>query len=219
MRCHDLCHRIVDNRRISTKHENLDHLRAGLERSSTTISLQFNAIRKVLGSRMDLGDDTARYALKRSIREVELDIEPRLYNIATRQDNGPPGFKDMLVRVERIAERVKDTIEDLGERLVLSPEPQVPKPPTQKPAAPKPTSPTTPKLKKTDEAIVSLKELEKLLGHMKNSWEERNVAGSVLYVNCFDDKKRQWERPNGFIKSLPTKPAPASGWEQPSRPR
>ena len=223
-RCYELCDNIIANRRISERHEHLNNLRAGLKAACSAIQIEFNTLRKVLGSRMDLGDDPARHALNRNIRELEIDIEARLYDIASRRTDGLPGFRDMLRKVQGIEDGSKDIIEDLGERLRAPPMPipiarptTTPKP-TEKPATPRPA---TPKPKKTDEVVMSVKELEKLLSHVKSCWEERNVAGKTLYVNCFDDTRRQWERPEGFIKSLPkvAKPPRTPSWEQEPFPR
>lgn len=163
---------------------------------------------------MDLGDDIARYAIKANIREIELDIEKRLSDIANRRNDGLPGFRDMLRHVERIEDSVADTLQSLGQRL----ERPVEKKPEKKPEIPKPK---TPKPKKQDEIIINLRELEKYTDHMKNSWAETLVAGQVLYVNCWDEKKSQWERPDGFIKTLPkiSKPPRVPSWDEQSRRR
>jgi hypothetical protein len=140
-RCYELCDNIIANRRISERHEHLNNLRAGLKAACSAIQIEFNTLRKVLGSRMDLGDDPARHALNRNIRELEIDIEARLYDIASRRTDGLPGFRDMLRRVQGIEDGSKDIIEDLGERLRAPPMPvPIPRPtttpkPTEKPAS------------------------------------------------------------------------------------
>jgi hypothetical protein len=166
---------------------------------------------------MDLGDDTARRAIKANIRELELDIERKLNDIASRRDDGLPGFRDMLRRVERIEDDVADTLEGLGQRLRREAEKKPEKKSEKKPEVPKPT----PKPKKQDEIIINLKELAKYTDHMKNSWAETLVAGEILYVNCWDEKKNQWERPSGYIKALPktSKPTRVPTWDEPPRRR
>lgn len=63
---------------------------------------------------------------------------------------------------------------------------------------------TTTKPKKQDEIIINLKQFEKFTDHMKNSWAETLVADKILHVNQWDEKKNQWEPPNGgFIRPLP----------------
>lgn len=212
-RCDELCYSILENRRTGQKHESLDRLQKGLKLSANTISIEFTSLRKVFGSRMDLGDDTARRAIKANIREIELDIEKRLSDIANRRDDGLPGFRDMLRRVERIEDDVADTLEALGQRL----EKQAEKKSEKKPEVPKPT----PKPKKQDEIVINLKELAKYTDHMKNSWAETVVAGKILYVNCWDEKKNQWERPDGYIKAIPksSKPPRVPTWDEPPRRR
>ncbi|KAF4630476.1 hypothetical protein G7Y89_g7661 [Cudoniella acicularis] len=222
-RCFELCDAIRANRRLGSTHEALDSLQYGLKESAHGIQLEFNALRKVIGSRMDLGDETARNSMNRAIREVQTSIQARLFDIAYRKrdrethDPELPGFRDLLRKVERIEDTASDTLEDLGQRFesekqeAAKPKPQ----PQPKKEAPKPKP-------KTDEAIISLKELDYLINHMKNSWVEKSVAGKSLYVNVFDDKKTQWEKPEGFIKALPRQPKPARTptWEQqqPRRP-
>jgi len=212
-RCYELCDAILDNRRTGSKHESLDRLQQGLKSSASAITIEFGSLRKVFGSRMDLGDDIARQAIKANIREIELDIEKRLSDIANRRNDGLPGFRDMLRHVERIDDSVADTLEALGQRLKRP----VEQPAQKKPEVPKPT----PKPKKQDEIIINLKELERYTDHMKNSWAETVVAGKILYVNQWDEKNNQWERPNGFIKALPksSKPTRVPDWDEPLPPR
>lgn len=60
----------------------------------------------------------------------------------------------------------------------------------------------TPPPRKSDEIAVSLKEYDRLLEHMKNSWKEFVVDGEYLYVNVYDPEITQWEMPaNAYIKS------------------
>jgi len=200
-RCYELCDAILENRRTGNKHESLDRLQAGFSSSANAISIQFKTLRKLIGSRMDLGDDIARRAIKANIKELELGIEQRLDDIASRRTDGLPGFRDMLRSVQRIEESVSDTLETLSQRL----QKPVEKKPAEKKAEPKPEKKKTEEKKKPDDIIISEKKFEKYTDHMKNSWAETIVAGKILYVNQWDEKKNQWEKPvGGFIKSLPT---------------
>ncbi|KAH6663371.1 hypothetical protein B0J14DRAFT_276883 [Halenospora varia] len=215
-RCYDYCDAVRSNRRLGSTHEALDKLQAGLKESIHGIQLEYNALRKVIGTRMDLGDDTARLAINAAIREVQVDIQSRLFNIAfkRRESNEPemPGFKHLLKKVQTVEDHVAITLENLAQRFE-----------SEKTHVPKPTPKPTPK---TGEAIISLKELDILIKHMKNSWTEMAVSGTgkILYVNAFDDKIQQWEKPEGYIKKLPrstkpAKPARTSTWEQRHQPR
>jgi hypothetical protein len=225
-RCWELCEAIRANRKLGPTTDALNRLQAGLKSSASSIQVEFTTIRKLVGSRFDLGDETSRHSLNRSIREVQSDIQTRLADIAykRRESHDPelPGFRDLLRKWHRIEENVTYTLEDLGQRLEdakVAPKPKPQPKPEAKPE-PKPAKQEQPKTKpiphKADEVVISLKELDHLLEHMKNSWVEKNVAGQILYVNAFDDRKSQWEKPDGFIKALPkpTKPQKAPVWEE-----
>ena len=202
LRCREHCDDIVANRRISREHGNLDNLRAGLKTCSNSIWFEFNALRNVLGSRIELGDETARYAVSRNIRDLEASVEHRLRDIAARRNDGPPGFKDILRRVERIEEKVKTAMMDLGSRFGA--------------VAPASTAVIqirpNPKVKPSKSKRVSFTEMDNLRHHLKDSWEETRVGSSILYVNCYDKTKTQWTRPSGYIKPLP-KPAVVPLWQ------
>lgn len=222
-RCYELCDNIFETRRIGKKHESLDRLQQGLKSSANKISIQFKSLRRVFGSRMDLGDEVGRRAIKANIRDIELNVEKKLIDIANRREDGLPGFRDMLRRVERIGEDVSENLEMLAQRLEKPAEKPAEKKPEKKPekkAEKKPEVPkpaTTPK--KQDEVVMNLKELQKYTDHMKNSWEETMYDGHILYVNCWDQKKNQWSRPDGFIKALPrsSRPSRVPTWEEPPR--
>lgn len=214
--CREHCDRILANRRISREHGNLDNLRAVLKTCSNSVWFEFNALRNLFGSRMDRGDETARHSLRRNMRELQFDVEERLYDIASRRVDGPAGFKDMFKRVERIEERVKTAMVDLGQRLSAGPAYSAPKP-ILIPIPPKVKKVKVPRGEKIDGAIVSVNEVGKLRGHMMNSWEETLIGNTVLYVNCYDRRKTQWVRPDGYIKPLPPTAVPvrAPVWQQP----
>jgi hypothetical protein len=216
-RCFELCDAIRTNRRLGSTHEALDQLQLGLKDSAHEIQIEYGTLRNVIGSRMELGDETARTTLTKAIRDVQSSIQPRLNDIAYRRrdsrDPEVPGFRELSRKLAKVEGGVLEALESLGRRLG-EPKPEIPKPTTT------PKQPQKPKLK-LDEAVISLKELEALMGHMKNSWVETAVAGKILYVNVFDDKKSQWDRPKGFIKALPHAPKPATRhptWEQSPRP-
>ena len=201
-RCREHCDAIAANRRISREHGNLDSLRAGLKTCSNSVWFEFNTLRDVLGPRMDLGDETARYAVSSNIRDLEASVEHKLRDIAARRNDGPPGFKDILRKLERIEEKVKTAMNDLSSRL----------------GGIGPASTAlmqlrpNPKIKSSKSKSVSFTEVDNLRDHLKDSWEEIRVGGSILYVNCYDKTKTQWTRPNGYIKRLP-KPSIVPVWK------
>lgn len=217
LRCREYCDAIHANRFISGEHGRLENLRAALKTASNSVWFEFNALCNVLGSRMDLGDETARHALSHNTRDLEVIVELRLRDIALRRLDGPAGFKDMMKRVERIEEKVKTAMIDLGGRLghgssralvpFAAPTAVMPSRPAAilVPAVPKRKVTTRAKKVKFVEVDNSSR------NHLKDSWEETLVGNTVLYVNCFDRTKTTWVRPNGYIKPLP-KPAVSSVW-------
>lgn len=223
LRCRQVCDTIAANRRISSEHGNLDNLRAGIKTCSNAVWFEFTALRNVVGSRMDLGDETARHDLGRNIRDLESDVEDRLRDIAARRSRGPPAFKDILRKVERIEEKVKTAMVDLGQR-IRSP-PAVKKTPVAMkttflvPPLSQRTAKAKPKsiLKKVDRAVTPPKEMDKLRDHLMHSWEERIVGNTIVYVNCYDETMTQWVKPDGYIKPLSKPvaiPVRAPVWEQ-----
>jgi hypothetical protein len=214
LQCREHCDDIAVNRRISHEHGNLDNLRAALKTSANSVWFEFHALRNVLGSRMDLGDEAARHTLSHNIRDLEGSVGSRLRDIALRRLDGPARFKDMLKKVERIEERVKTAMIDLAERLggyaVRAPPLAIA--PAPAPAAapvlqrPRRRATTTTKTKK-----VAFQEVDTLRHHLKDSWDETLVGNMVLYVNCHDRTKMTWVKPNGYIKPLP-KPAVVPVW-------
>jgi hypothetical protein len=223
LRCRQVCDTIAANRRISREHGHLDNLRAGLKTCSNSVWFEFTALRNVVGSRMDLGDETARHDLGRCLRELESDVEARLRDIAARRASGPPAFKDILRKVERIEERIKTAMVDLGQRIrsppVVKKAPVVTKTTFLVPAVPHRPVKAKPKsiLKKADRAMASPKEVDKLRDHLMHSWEERLVGNTIVYVNCYDETKTRWVKPDGYIKPLSKPvaiPVRAPLWEQ-----
>lgn len=219
-RCYELCENIRDNRRLGHRHEALDSLQDGIKSTVKAISIEYTSLQKVFGSPMDFGDAVSRQQIKEIIREIELDIQNRLSDIANRRTSGAPGFRDMLRHITRLEYSISDALAALARRLEKlaeeKPDKKSEKKPEKKPEPPKPAP------KKQDEIVIQLKDLERYTDHMKNSWEEKWVAGEVLYVNCFDTSQEQWERPEGFIKSLPKSTKPTTKvptWEQYARRR
>lgn len=199
----ELCNAVLTNRRLGSTHAALDSLQTGLTLAISGTTTEFSTLRKLIGSRMDLGDEQSRTSLNRAIREVQGDVNTRLMDIAyprgereRRDQQKPPGFRELLKKIERIENEVSHTLEGLGQRLQASK--PVPKPTT----TPEKTKPKF----KADEVVISPKELDHLLEHMKNSWIETRVVGKPLWVNVFDDKKVSWERPvSGFVREMEIK--------------
>ncbi|KAG9245471.1 hypothetical protein BJ878DRAFT_541235 [Calycina marina] len=194
-RSDDLCITILEHRRAGRKHEALDHLRLGLNTSRQEIQIQYSNLLKVFGSKFDLGDDIARESVYSSIRSME-NISRKIFDIADRRNEGAPGFKDMLKTVQYIEDRVADTLTSLGQRLDHPPEPVEEKAEEKKKKERK--------QKKADEIVVSIKEWDRYIEHLKNSWSESWLAGRILYINAFEESQNTWDRPRrGFIKTLP----------------
>lgn len=219
LRCRELCDSIVANRHIGREHVNLDNVRAALKTCSNSVWFEFNALKNLLGSRMELGDETARYSLSYNIRDLHSGVESRLRDIALRRIDGPPGFKDILRKVERIEEKVKTVMIDLARRLGAPiPAPiRLPVEQSLSILAPLPARQISTRTKK----VVSFVE-EKPRNHLMDCWEERNVGDRILYVNCYDETKMQWTRPSGYIKRLPipvvVRRASPPVWRQPPPP-
>jgi hypothetical protein len=137
--------------------------------------------------------------MERYIDDLQTRIKPKLRQIAQpsnrrhRHEQEHPGFKELLNQWKSIFQGVMQTMVSLSNRIEAA---------QDRPAAPKPP------LRKPSEIIVSLKEYDYLLEHMKNSWEEVIVGGSYLYINVHDPNIKQWKMPvNAYIKSRP-RPAP-----------
>jgi hypothetical protein len=159
---------------------------------------------------MDLGDSRARNAMNRHILDVQTFIKAKLNDIAQPRRHRAhevefPGFGELLRQWRLIEDNVTYALDTLSQRLDAKPSTQKL---VQKPAH------------KPEEVVVSMKELDRFLDHMKNSWVEKIVAGKVLYVNCFDDKS-QWEKPStGYVKATPKPSRPSSmtlSWDQPAK--
>ncbi|CZR59514.1 uncharacterized protein PAC_09406 [Phialocephala subalpina] len=202
-KCDDLCQAIRANRRVGSTTEALDLLQSDILSSATSIDSQFKTLRSIIGSRMDLGDEVSRTNLNHSIQELQLTVQPRLSEIAhkRRRERDPievPGFRKLHERWVKIHFDVSEALDSLGLRLksvTVTPKPVLKK------TNPEPTT----RVPRYDEQIISNRQLEEFVAHMKNSWEERESRGEIYYVNAYD-KKTQWERPAGaFIKALPAR--------------
>lgn len=221
-RCDELCDAILAHRRTGKKHESLDSLQLGLKASTQAIQSEYTSLRKVFGSRFDLGDNIARESLKSSIRATE-EIERRLTDIANRRNDGLPGFRDMSRTIERIEDGVADHLVALGQRLETPVKLAERKPEKKQEKKPekKEEKKEEKKSKKTDEIVISIKEWDRYVEHLKNSWSESLVSGRILYVNAFDESRNTWDLPRGgFIKTLPIPvPKPTTRPFEERRPR
>jgi hypothetical protein len=213
LECDNIIEAIRVNRRLGTT-EKLDRLQSGLETSRVTIEADFNDWRRLVGSRMELGDEMSRGVLARAISDLRGTVQKKLKDVATnrvreRHEREVPGFGELYRRWQAIEVTVIQAIHTLGDRLEAAnltpkptPSPQ-PRPQPQEPAKPARPQP------KSDEAIVSIKELILLTDHLKNSWIEKSVGGRSCFVNMFDEREIAWEKPNGFVKMLPAQPKQA----------
>jgi len=233
-RCAELCHSVRVNRHISRTHEGLDNLESTLRLAPGTITLSYEAAKQHVGSRMDLGDDIARDEMIRHISEVQSHIGAKLEDLAhpsrprRKGEKESAGFKGLLRQWKITEASVTYTVSDLRKRIewnsAKKPAPNpIPRPATfSRPSMSRPTevprSTTAPRPKPdADEAVVSLKELDKLLDHLKNSWYEEYVGDDILYINVADKSKRTWRRPTGaYIRSEShlAKPARTGSWER-----
>ncbi|KAE8448956.1 hypothetical protein EG329_008752 [Mollisiaceae sp. DMI_Dod_QoI] len=234
-KCDDLCQAIRSNRRLGSTSDALDLLQHDILNSATSIDSSFKALRSIIGSRMDLGDELARSKLNHSIRELQLTIQPRLSEIAYRRREGStrdlveiPGFRKLNERWIKIHYDVSENLESLGHRLKAlaksSDSAPTPKPAFKK-SEPVPAA-AAGRVARHDESIISNRQLDDLVAHMKMCWVEKEERGEVVYVNVFDEKKVQWERPSGYVKALESRrrvrvqdPAEhsASGWSHGSK--
>lgn len=204
-RCYELTDAILTNRRLGSTHDSFDRLQDGLKASASEIQLWFNLLRRVIGSKMDQGDEKARSAMDISVRDTQMVVRAQLFDIAykrrdKREPAEAPGFKDLLRRCRVIEREVTDILQNLGQRLEEKSDDK--KITTTKTYAVKSTVDNFEEHNGDEEVAIRLKDLDTLLNHMKNSWVEKRVAGEILYINKFDAAKTQWERPTGYIKQL-----------------
>lgn len=160
---------------------------------------------------MDQGDDKARSAMETSVRDMQMEIRAKLFDIAYKRRDGRdspelPGFRELLRRWRMIEREVADTLQGLGQRLEekkAEKKSDDKKKTTTKSYEVKSTADIYEEQEATEEVTIRLQDLDILLKHMKNSWVEKWVGGDILYINKFDSAKTQWEKPTGYIKQLP----------------
>jgi len=199
--CIRLCIDIRENRKNGRNNRNLSQLTTALESAQYAIPVEYSATRKILGARMDAGDDSARSEMDGYIWELQNRIKPKLRDIARPHGDKGECLKELLSIWNRTYLDYSNTIGSLSRRI-------------QEKAANKPTPDEKPrKPKETEGFSISMEEFVRMLEHMKNSWEETYVAGKVLYVNAFDKNKSQWEVPDGFIKAYPRR-ARVPSWDR-----
>jgi len=170
--------------------------------------MAYNTTRRLVGSQLEIGDEKARAEMEQYIVDLQTRIKPKLRQIAhpskprQRHEHEQPGFRELLNQWKSIYQEVSLTMLSLSRRIETAE--AVPTEPPTRPAAP---------TRKTDEITISLKQYDRLIEHMKNSWEEVVVGGKYLYINVHNPNVKQWEMPvNAYVKSRP-RPAP-----RPARP-
>lgn len=122
--CLELCTTIVSTRRLGNTQTSFDALYSSLPMTIQAITTQSLTLRKILGSQMDLGDETSRNVLSRAIRDLQTDIKARLQNIAhpprrDRTSSGPQalGFRDILQKISGVEWEVCEALDSLSSRL------------------------------------------------------------------------------------------------------
>jgi len=206
-RCYELCIAVRQNRRIGNKHEALDGLEEGLASTISSLQIEYDTLYRIVGSRMDLGDEVARSELNHTISALSNDIRTRLEDVAYKRESSDgysqssrgrrtrPGFNDLARKLNRLEAIVEDTLACLSHRL----DPMLLLPATPEPKVKLPKKPAHSK----EKHVLSLQEVDRMMAHMKRCWEEQLVDGNILYVNCWDSNDTQWEKPEGgFIKGL-----------------
>jgi hypothetical protein len=147
--------------------------------------------------------------MDRHIHDVQTKIKPRLRNIAHPQQSSDkkdrnPGFRDLRQQWRTVHDGVTQTMLSLSRRIeaASSSDSTLTQSPMSKP-------------KKTNDISIPAQELDLLVDHLKNSWEEVISGGKLVYVNMYDQNKRQYERPeNAFVKTLPGSRARAPSWDR-----
>ncbi|KAF7882359.1 uncharacterized protein EAF02_005722 [Botrytis sinoallii] len=205
--CIGFCHQIRETRRLGTKHENFDKLQDTLLHSHTTLSVQYDTLNRCFGHRMAVGDEASIQPMNTCLRAVSSDIKRKLYEIAnkTTQTSGSrqlPGFGTLLKHWKLIEEDASNIIIRLSQRLIITPpaSTQIPTPATSPKQEPKVRS---------DQQIVSKSDFNFLVEHMQKSWTETWSNERLIYVNYYDQKNKVYEKPEGFIKAVPTSYRPA----------
>lgn len=133
--------------------------------------------------------------MNQHLRDIQTKITPKLVEIArprrSRDAHGlqHPGFKILLGHWKGISNSLFMTMFDLSRRLNTAT-----------------SAPTEP-----DEVILTRKEFDTLVSHMKNSWEETIDDDGYVYVNVHNSNLTRLEMPeNAFIKRYRvSRPVPA----------
>ncbi|PMD55434.1 uncharacterized protein K444DRAFT_88437 [Hyaloscypha bicolor E] len=207
---YDLCQIIRATRRFgSAPTPNFDAFQSYTLTSKQNLAYTFTSLRSACGSRFDLGDTIARTELDRAVRSL-LAIQSKLSGIAYGHER-TGGFQSLLYQLQTLEAEALSTFSGLKYRLEIT---------QQHKEDPKPKSIL--KKSRTDEVVIGIAKLDAYTSHMKNSWVETEVDGEVFYVNVFDGKKKQWERPkDAFVMLLPRNEKPkapkrTSTWEKES---
>lgn len=161
--------------------------------------------------------------MSRHIQDLQSRIKPRLREISqpsgTRQKHEKelPGFKDLLRQWKTIYQDVSLTILSLSRRIeTTSPDPfPSPRSPTSRTSIPR--TPTPPR-RAEEVTTISFTELDRLLEHMRNSWEEIIEGDRLVYVNAFDRNIKESDVPaNAYIRShliAPSRPQRTRSYER-----
>jgi len=206
---YDLCQIIRATRRFgSAPTPNFDAFQSYTLTTKQTLAYTFTSHRSACGSRFDVGDTIARTELDHAVRSL-LAIQSKLSAIAYGHERSG-GFQALLYQLQTLEADVLAAFSGLKYRLEITrDEPKL-----------KPKS-ILKKTGRSDEVVIGIAKLDAYTSHMKNSWVETEVDGEVFYVNVFDGKRKQWERPkDAFVMLLPRneQPKPAlkrrSTWEK-----
>ncbi|KAF7855386.1 hypothetical protein EAF04_010129 [Stromatinia cepivora] len=200
--CIAFCNQIRETRRLGSKHENFDKLEDSLLHSHTNLSIQYDTLQRCFGHRMAVGDEASVQPMNKCLRAVSSDIKRKLYEIAnkTTQTAGSrqiPGFGALLQHWKLIEEDASNIIISLSQRLIITP-------PASTPVPSHTLSPKQEPQIRSDQQVVSKGDFNLLVEHMQNSWTERWSNEQLVYVNYYDQNNKSYEKPEGFIKAVPT---------------
>ncbi|QSZ31945.1 hypothetical protein DSL72_001514 [Monilinia vaccinii-corymbosi] len=206
--CIRFCHQIRETRRLGSKHENFDNLLNHLLASHTSLSTKYDTLKQCFGHWMDVGDEASVVAMKKCLRALSSDIKRKLLEISNKtvQTTGTrqlPGFNALLQHWKLIEEDASNIIISLSKRLIITPPASIPIPP--------PTASLNPEFEiRSDQQAISDRSFKILISHMQDSWIERWSNERLIYVNCYDEQNRTYEKPAGFIKPLSASYRPAN---------
>ncbi|KAG4027837.1 hypothetical protein MFRU_026g00190 [Monilinia fructicola] len=200
--CIGFCHQIRETRRLGSKHENFDNLVSHLLASHTSLSTKYDTLRECFGHRMDVGDEASVASMNKCLRALSSDIKKKLYEIANKtvQSAGArqlPGFSTLLQHWKLIESDASSIIISLSQRLIITPPASTPVP------SPAPSLKQESQIR-SDQQVVSKSDFKFLISHVQNSWIERWSNEQLIYVNYYDDKNKTYQKPDGFIRTVPT---------------